>query len=361
MNTVVPKTMKALVCYAPDDYRYEEAYPVPACGPKDILIKTEACGVCAGDIKGLHGAARIWGAPGAEPYAKVPFIPGHEFVGRIVQMGDEVKGFEIGDRVAPEQIVPCGECRFCQSGKYWMCQVHNVFGFQNTNNGGMAEYVLLPWNARVHKVPGDLPLESALLVEPYGCAKHAVDRANMDNEDIVVISGMGTLGLGMVTYAAMKRPYKLVALDMDDKRLEKALQFGADLAWNPGKMDVVAEMNKLTDGYGCDIYIEAAGHTSSIGQGLAMIRKLGTFVEFSVFGEAATIDWSIIGDEKELDLLGAHLSPYAFPFVIEHIASGDLKTDGVVTRFFSVEEWQKAFEYGEGKDGNIKVALSFTE
>lgn len=90
-----------------------------------------------------------------------------------------------------------------------------------------------------------------------------------------------------------------------------------------------------------------------------MIRKLGRFVEFSVFKEAASIDWSIIGDRKELDVLGSHLSPYCYPFVIQNIANGNLKTDGVVSRMFPVEEWEKAFDYASGKYGDFKVAITF--
>lgn len=143
-----------------------------------------------------------------------------------------------------------------------------------------------------------MPLKEALLIEPYGCSKHAVDRAQIHNEDVVVISGAGTLGLGMITYARMQNPTKLIALDIVDGRLEKAKEFGADIVMNPGKEDVVKKILELTDGYGCDIYIEATGHPSSVVQGLNMVRKLGRYVEFSVFGEPTTVDWSIIDDRK---------------------------------------------------------------
>ncbi|MDD3340242.1 MAG: alcohol dehydrogenase catalytic domain-containing protein [Lachnospiraceae bacterium] len=355
----IPDKMKALVCYGLGDYKYEPEYPTPECGADDIIIRTEACGICAGDVKCMHGAERIWGDGKKTPFAKTPFIPGHEFLGVIAEIGENVKGFQVGDRITADQIVPCGECKFCKSGRYWMCQVHNTFGFQNTNNGGMAEYVRYPKTAVLHKVPKELPLEKALLIEPYGCSKHAVDRAQITNEDVVVISGAGTLGLGMITYAAMKKPYKLIVLDMKAERLEKAKEFGADIVINPSKEDAVEIIKGLTDGYGCDIYIEATGHPSSVTQGLQMIRKLGRFVEFSVFGSPVTVDWSVIGDEKELDILGAHLSPYCYPFVIEHIGTGDLKTDGVVSRYFKIEEWEKAFEYATGSHGDLKVAIKF--
>lgn len=355
----IPETMKALVAYDKGDYRFEPNYPTPECGPTDIIIKTEGCGVCAGDLKCQHGAAMFWGDNSQPSWVKPPFIPGHEFLGVVVEIGENVVDYAIGDRLTADQIVPCGECRFCKDGHYWMCQPHDIFGFQSYNNGGMAEYVRYPKNAVIHKVPKSMTLEDALLIEPYSCSKHCVDRAQIGCEDVLVISGAGTLGLGMITYAKMKNPKKLIVLDMIESRLEKAKEFGADIVMNPSKVDVVKEILDMTDGYGCDIYIEATGHPSSVTQGLSMVRKLGRFVEFSVFSAPTTVDWSIIGDRKELDILGSHLSPYCYPFVIENIASGKLKTKGVVSSSFPIEKWEEAFEYATGTHGDLKVILTF--
>ena len=353
----LPKTMKALVAYDKGNYRFEPNYPTPVCGPDDIIIKTEGCGICAGDLKCFHGNS-TWGDATHKKWVRPPFIPGHEFLGHVVEKGEHVTEYEIGDRIIAEQIVPCGKCRFCQSGKYWMCQPHATFGFQKENNGGMAEYVRYPKNARLYKVPESISLEQALLIEPYSCAKHAVDRAEITSADVVVISGAGTLGLGMITYASQFKPAKLIVLDMVEERLKKAREFGADMTINPGKENALDKIMNLTDDYGCDIYIEAAGHPSSVIQGLQMIRKLGTFVEFGVFAQSTTVDWTLIGDNKELNVLGAHLSPHCYPYV-EHIADGTLKTDGVVSFLFSLEEWEKAFEYASGKYGGFKTAFRF--
>lgn len=157
----------------------------------------------------------------------------------------------------------------------------------------------------------------------------------------------------------MKNPAKLIVLDMAENRLAKAKEFGADIVMNPGEQDVVGEVLGLTGGYGCDTYIEATGNPASVIQGMNMIRKLGRFVEFSVFAAPTTLDWSIIGDRKELDVLGSHLSPYCFPFVIEKIAAGELKTDGVVSATFPIEDWEKAFNRATGKQGDLKVAITF--
>ncbi|MDR1744140.1 MAG: zinc-binding dehydrogenase, partial [Planctomycetota bacterium] len=154
-------------------------------------------------------------------------------------------------------------------------------------------------------------------------------------------------------------PSKLIVLDMKDDRLETAKKFGADIVINPSKEDAVKKVLELTDGYGCDVYIEATGHPGSVKQGMDMVRKLGTFVEFSVFGAETTLDWSVIGDVKELDLLGAHLSPYCFPPVIEWIANGKLPTEGVVTHVYKLDDWKEAFELAlSGKDGANRVVIT---
>ncbi|MGI6020338.1 MAG: alcohol dehydrogenase catalytic domain-containing protein [Lachnospiraceae bacterium] len=354
----IPKTMKALVAYGQNEYRLETEFPVPEIDDEQILIKTEACGICAGDVKAQHGAAKFWGDANQPAWVKPPFIPGHEFIGEVVAVGAKSPhGVEVGDRVTVEQIAPCGECRYCKSGKYWMCQKHDIYGFQSNVNGGMAEYVRVNKSGLVYKVPKDLPMEKAILVEPYACAKHCIDRAQITYDDVVVISGAGPLGLGMLGAARLSNPKKLIVLDLKKERLDKALEFGADLVFNPMECDVVEEIKKITDGYGCDIYVEATGAPASVIQGLNMVRKLGRFIEFSVFGSETTVDWSIIGDTKELDLLGAHLSPYCFPTVIDWINEGKLPTEGVTSHVFSIDDWQEAFEVAGKGDGSMKVVL----
>lgn len=353
----LPKKMKALVAYKPGDYRLEEA-PVPTAGEGEIVIKVEACGICAGDLKAYHGAPSFWGGEGNPSYIKAPMIPGHEFLGFVVEIGPNTPGnFEIGDRVISEQIVPCWECKFCKTGRHWMCQKHDVYGFQHNVNGGMAEYMKFPKGSLNYKVPKDIPMKNAILIEPYACSKHCVDRANISNEDVVVLSGAGTLGLGMVGAIKLRNPKTLIVLDMKEERLELAKKFGADIVMNPGKENVVEKIVEMTDDYGCDIYIEATGHPSSVKQGLEAIRKMGTFVEFSVFGDLTTVDWSIISDRKELNLFGVHLSPYCYEPVTEWVENGKLPTEGVVTHKFSLDEWEKAFLVADKGENSLKVVL----
>lgn len=353
----IPATMKAVVAYAPGDYRYEEV-PVPHIGADEILLKVEACGICAGDTKAFAGAPSFWGDEKQPAYIKAPMIPGHEFIGHVAGFGENVTDFKLGDRMISEQIVPCWKCRFCKHGEYWMCEKHDLYGFQNNVNGGMAQYMKLPKEGINHKVPDDLPIEKAILIEPYSCSLHAVQRAKIKLGDIVVLSGAGTLGLGMVGAIKKSGPEKLIVLDMNESRLALAKKFGADMVMNPAKEDVVSIIKNMTEGYGCDVYIEATGVGKSVEQGLSMIRKLGTFVEFSVFKDPVEVDWSIISDRKELDLLGSHLGPYCYPLVIKGIHSGEYPTEGVVTHILPLQDFAKGFAMVNRGVDSIKVVLN---
>lgn len=351
----LPKTMKALVAESASKYVLKEI-PVPVPGEGEILLKVEACGICAGDVKATHGTARFWGGEGNPPYCEPPFTPGHEFVGRVAALGANVQGYEIGDRLVSEQIVPCGECYYCKRGWYWLCDPHNVYGFKNYLNGGMAEYVILPRGSRNYRVPESFTLEQAALIEPMSCSLHGVRQSKATVDDVVVVAGSGALGLGMVGALRQRNPKKLIVLDMMDNRLELAKKFGADVTLNPGKQDAIAEVLKLTGGVGCDVYIEVTGHPASVQQGLDMIRKGGLFVEFSVMSGSSTVDWSIIGDAKEITIVGSQLSPYCFEDVIDAIATGRLPTDGIVTHTFPLEKWEEAFQMAQGKEA-IKVLI----
>ena len=354
----LPETMRAVVCYAPHDYRLEQVR-VPRPGPEEILTKVELCGICMGDVKTYHGAPSLWGDAQQPQYVKPPVIPGHEFVGRVVTLGEgaEKRGANVGDRVISEQIVPCWKCRFCRTGKYWMCEKHDLYGFQHNVNGAMAEYMIYTREGIIHKVPEDIPADEAILIEPLACSLHAADRADVGSDDVVVIAGAGTLGLGIIGQIRMRNPKKLVVLDMRASRLERARNMGADEVWNPGEMDVVEAIRQMTEGYGCDIYIEATGHHLAVNQGLTMLRKLGRFVEFSVFNDPAIVDWSIISDRKELDVLGSHLGPYTYRRAIDYIRSRKIDMRGVVTHKFPLEQFAEAIELMASGQDSLKVVL----
>lgn len=351
--------MQAVVCHGPLDYRLERRRR-PIAGPLELVIEIGACGICASDCKCHSGAAMFWGGPGQAAWVKPPVIAGHEFFGTVVEMGagaDRHFEVSIGDRVIAEQIVPCDKCRYCRSGSYHMCEVHHIFGFQReVADGGMADFMRIPSTARVHRIPADVSLADAAMIEPMACAVHTVNRADIQLDDVVVIAGAGPLGLGMVQIAKLKTPKKLVVIDLVPKRLALAAAFGADVTIDPARQDAKDIIHSLTGGYGCDVYIETTGVPAGVTQGLNLIRKLGRFVEFSVFGQDTTVDWSIIGDRKELDVRGAHLGPYCYPIVIDLMQRGLLTSRGIVTHEFSLAEWEQAFALANSLD-SIKVLL----
>ena len=358
-NEPLPKTMQAVVCRGPRDYRLEE-WSVPRPGPEEVVIRVRSVGICASDLKCYTGAPLFWGDEHREGYCQPPVIPGHEFVGEVVALGEGAGakyGLALGDLAVSEQIVPCWQCRYCRRGQYWMCQPHDIYGFRQKAFGAMAEYMLFPRNALNYRVPKSIPIQHAVYIEPLACAIHAVQRGNIDFEDVVVIAGAGPLGLGMIAAAHLKHPRLLIALDLDDKRLEVAKACGADMGLNPRKMDVIGEVRKLTEGYGCDVYIEATGHPASVEQGLLMIRKLGTFVEFSVMRELVTVDWTIIGDSKELDIHGAHLGPYCYPIAIDMLEKGLLPMEHIITHQLPLAAFEQGIETVGSGDTSIKVTL----
>lgn len=348
--------MKALLSYAPYDNRYEDV-PVPTIGDGEILLKVKGCGICAGDVKSYHGGIRIWGTSEENRYIEAPCIGGHEFYGEIVEKADNVEGFEIGDTIVSEQIVPCQTCRFCKEGKYWMCTRSAVFGFKQYANGGFAEYVKLDKNCLNHKVPKSFTPEQAALVEPIACGMHAVERANIQHSDIVVIAGLGAIGLSMVNMASLCLPKLVIGIDVKENRLAMGKDFGADIVLNPMVCDVEKEIMDLTGGLGCDVYIEASGSPKSVKQGMSALKNLGRYVQMGVFAEEVTADWNIIGDGKELTIIGSHLSALTFPAVIKGIESGLIKTDGLISHKYPLADWKAAFDTAEKDPNAVKVML----
>jgi len=355
----IPTAMQAVVCHGPEDYRLEEL-PVPSPGPEEVLVRVLSTGICASDLKCYLGAPLFWGDPHREGYCQAPVIPGHEFVGRVVALGEgagEKYGLAMGDLATSEQIVPCWSCRYCLRGQYWMCQPHDIYGFRRIAPGSMAEYMLFPANAINHGIPDTVPPAHATYIEPLACAIHAVQRGDIELDHTVVIAGAGPLGLGMVAAARRKNPRLLVALDLNPHRLDLARACGADVVLNPRDVDVVDEVRALTDGYGCDVYIEATGHPDAVEQGLHMVCKLGTFVEFSVMREPVTTDWTIIGDSKELNLHGAHLGPYCYPIAIEMLQKGLVPVDRIVTHKIPLADFGSGIQQVASGEESIKVTL----
>ncbi len=349
--------MQAVVCHGPEDYRVTEV-PVPVAGPGEALIAVEAVGICASDSKCFHGAPMFWGDDTRAAYVEAPVIPGHEFAGRIVAIDDAARarwGVELDQRVVAEQIVPCEECRYCRRGQYWLCAPHEIFGFKTVTQGAMAEFAVLPARSRVHRISEDVPAAHAAFAEPLSCSLHAVERAGIGNDDVVVVAGAGPIGLGMLAGAHARSPRTVISIDLSEARRDLALACGADVAVTPAEADTL--VRSLTEGYGCDVYLDATGHPSAVSQGLQLLRKAGIYVEYSVFRDPVTVDWTIIGDSKELDIRGAHLGPYCWPAAIRMVENGVLPLDRIVTHQLPLSSFAEGMELVSDGSRSVKVAL----
>lgn len=352
------ETMQAVVNHGPGDYRIERV-PVPEAGPGEVVLQIEAAGVCGSDGKCFAGGDMFWG--GEQPWVKAPVIPGHEFFGTVIELGEgaaELHGVELGDLAIAEQIHPCGRCRYCRDGDYWMCEVHNIYGFQkDVADGAWADRMRLGANSRIHRMPPDMPREAGVLVEPLACAIHAVERASIELGETVVIAGAGPIGLLMLSVAKLKHPGRVVVTDLKPERLRVAEKLGADVTIDVQEQDPAVVIRDLTDGYGCDVFLEATGYPDAVVQGLDSLRKLGRMVVFGVFGEPATVDWSIIGDRKELDILGAHLGPHRYPAAIDLLHRGVIDPAELVTHELPLQEVDRALALlAEGT--GIKIMLT---
>lgn len=264
-----------------------------------------------------------------------------------------------------EQVMACNDCLYCRKGLRWLCLPHDIFGFHRNVHGGICEYMVFPSKSIVHKIPSTIPPAEAVYTEPLSCAVHGVERGNIQHGDCVVISGCGPIGLGMVAASKMQSPARVIALDCSDDRLGIARECGADIVMNPLKEDVVKTIRSITDGYGCDVYLEASGNPASVVQGINACRKAATFVEFSVFKEPTVLDWTVIGDKKELDIKGGHCSgPTGYSVAIDILASGKLPIERIVTHALPIAETVRGLNLvdagAQSSTGAVKVTIDPT-
>src|ERR1700683_5529787 len=167
-SDILPKSMKPVVNHGRGDFRYEELR-VPPPGAEEVLVRVLTTGICGSDIKCFQGAPWFWGDENRVGWCQPPVTPGHEFVGEVIGLGErasEKYGLKIGDHAVSENIVPCWNCRYCKNGQYWMCAVHDIYGFRQRTFGAMAEYMLFPAGALNYRVPKSIDMAHAAFIEP---------------------------------------------------------------------------------------------------------------------------------------------------------------------------------------------------
>ncbi len=342
------KKMKAQLFYGPGDVRFEET-DIPRIGAGEALVRIKSALTCGSDLKTYKRGHPTMIVDGS--------VFGHEWAGDIVELGEGVKDFAIGDRVVAANSVPCFKCYYCKLERYSMCE--NIV----YNNGAYAEYIKIPANilsVNTLKIPEHIKYSSAALLEPLACAVHGIDESNITEGDMVAVNGAGPIGLFFVALAKLKGAI-VISSDLSDERLVTAKELGADFTVNANKVeDQVKAVKDLTDGgKGVDVAIEATGFPKVWEMTILMARKGGTV---NLFGGCAsstsiTIDTQLL-HYSELTIKGVyHLTPYHVRKAFKLIEKGLFDTTKFITSDMPLEKLVDALEL-MGQQKGIKYNIT---
>ena len=317
--------MKAAVLKAPYQMSIEEVV-VPEPKADEVLVRVRASAVCGSDLKAYEGK---------HPLIRPPIILGHEFSGVAAAVGSDVRHIREGDWVVVEPSSVCGRCFFCRRRQFSLCESIEQLGHQLP--GSFAEYTLA--KARfTYPLPEGVSFERASLTQPLAISLHAVDRAGIGPGASVVILGMGAIGLLLLQIARM-RGAEVLATDVVDSRLKKALALGAGRAENGAAPDLLKRIRDWSGGMGPDIVIEAAGTSATVRQAFSAVRRAGTVLLLGITGhDHEEVDLGRVTLE-ELSLLGTmRYGEGDFPRAIDLIRRGEIDLDTLILKRFPLEE-----------------------
>jgi alcohol dehydrogenase len=347
--------MKALVFHGPGERRWEDVPDPVIVDPTDAIVRIDTSTICGTDLHILKGDV---------PEVKPGTILGHEAVGTVVAVGDAVTTLAEGDRVLVSCITSCGRCRFCKEARYGLCTGGGGWVFGHLIDGLQAEYARVPFaDTSAYKVPDELTDEQVLfladiLPTAFECG---VLNGRVEPGDTVAIVGAGPIGLAAIMTAKLFTPGKIVAIDLDDSRLAKALEFGADVAINNGREDALARIGELTDGLGADVAIEAVGVPETFELCTELIRPGGRVANVGVHGCAATLHLERLWIRDVLITTGL-VDTFTTPKLLKLIAEGRLDPTPFATHRLPLEETEEAYDvFGDAaRTGALKIVLTAT-
>ncbi|QGP92054.1 D-arabitol-phosphate dehydrogenase [Neomoorella glycerini] len=339
--------MQALVKYArgPHNIALREV-PEPECGPGQVKIAIKAAGICGTDIHVYH-----------DTFATTPpVILGHEFCGQVVEVGQEVTRFKVGDRVTAENVCRfCGRCFLCHTGHYPLCPERKAQGLDL--DGAFTSYLVAD-EEFVFKIPDNISFEEGALSEPLACCAHAVlDQTKCRAGDVVLVSGPGAIGLLTMQLAKAEGATIIMAgTDLDAERLAIARALGADGVVNIQQQDIKQVVQELTDGRGVDVVLECSGAAPAVNMGLELVRKRGKYTQVGLFGKPVTIDLEKVC-YKEIKLTGSlSHSRDAWIRGLKLVEQGKIQLKPLITHILSISEWEEGFRLFSEKKG-LKIIL----
>ncbi len=341
--------MKALVLEQYRQLVYQDV-PEPVIGPHDVLIQVKATGICGSDIHGMDGSTgrRI-----------PPIIMGHESAGIIVEIGEQVAGWQIGDRVTFDSTIYCGECYYCQRGEINLCDHRRVLGVScgdYRQHGAFAELVSVPQHI-LYRLPDGLTFPQAAMAEPVAIAVHAVRRAALPPNCTAVVVGTGMIGLLIVQALRQAGCGQVIAVDRDPGRVALAVELGAQVGLNPDRDDVGQRVAQLTDGRGAEAAFEVVGITPTVQLAVQVLRKGGQLTLVGNLSPGVDLPLQAVVT-RELTLYGSCASRGEYPDCLDMIARGDINVEALISAVAPLAEGAAWFQrLYAGEPDLLKVML----
>ena len=340
--------MKALVMHEYKKLSYEDV-PTPEPKKGEVRVRLKTTCVCGSDVHGFDGSTGR---------RQPPVIMGHESSGVIDKLGEGVEGYTVGDRVTFDSTVYCGTCEMCKKGFVNLCGTRQVLGVScdDYNRAGcFAEYVVVPAYI-LYRLPDNVTFPQAAMVEPLSVAYHAATRTTIGPEDKAVICGVGTIGLLTLQVVKSFGVKQLIAVDIDDKKLDIAKEHGATDVVNSRDPDAVEQILKLTDG-GATVALDATGINATLD---LCLRSVGLAGKVILIGNVAPkTDFplqSVV--TRQISIFGSCASAGEYPECLDLISEGKVDVDSVLSKIVPLSEgheWMTKIYNGE--DGLTKIAF----
>ena len=341
--------MKSMMLTKPKKLEIQDS-PIPKFGKDEVLIRVKACGICGSDVHGYDGSSgrRV-----------PPLIMGHEAAGLIEECGSDVVGFSKGDRVTFDSTVYCGHCRYCEKGQVNLCDNRMVLGVSCEDyrrHGAFAEFVSVPSHI-IYKLPDSFPFEHAAMIEAVSVAVHAVGRISFSSGDKSLVVGAGMIGLLLIQAIRSAGCREIIAVDMDDDRLNLAKKLGATQVINSQEEDALSFIFNQTGGQGVDKSFEVVGATPTVQLSIHAVRKGGSVVMVGNLAPEVELPLQSVVT-REISLFGTCASAGEYPKCIELMANGSIQVDALISAKASLEEGPEWFERLYGREpGLMKVIL----
>jgi len=346
--------MKALVYHGPGQKSWEDVPPAAIQEPTDVVVRVDTTTICGTDLHILHGdvAAVTDGR-----------ILGHEAVGTVTEVGDAVTGFAVGDRVLVPAITKCGRCEYCQRGMPSHCQTVGGIGwiFGHLIDGTQAESVRVPYaDTSLYPVPANVTNEQAIFLAdslPTGY-EVGVLAGQVRPGDTVAVVGAGAVGLSAILTTGLWGAARVIAIDTNKFRLDKALEFGATDVVEAGP-GVVDEVRALTDGQGVDVAIEAVGYPETLLTTAALVRPGGTIANIGVHGVPVELPMQEMWIQNVTLTMGL-VDTVSIPTLLKMVASGRIPAEKMGTHTFTFDQMDEAYDVFKNAAENSALKVVIT-